>query len=1739
MRRSLSSIGFVCALGLALWGCEGGGVSPAGKDTAGPGADVQDGLDVVIPDGSETGDDGRADPIPGEQPDGEDDVPATDPGQDQVEEEVVIPGGLHWPCDDPADCNSNFCIDTMNGMECTIPCASAESCPIGWLCTKLGGDIDAQYACVDPAANLCRPCEDDQDCATASDTGKNLCIEQGPEGRFCGRQCGAETPCPAGFDCVAVGADRDIFYQCRPAEGAPCPCTKKFQDKAYKTVCFVENALGRCLGERTCDADCDAPAPVVEVCNNKDDDCDGTPDDDVPPHECTLKKNEYGTCKGTTLCVGGTELCEGTPALPEACNGKDDDCDGETDEGFPDTDGDGIKDCMESDIDGDGVMDGVDNCKSDWNPVQEDCNQDGVGDACDIDDDHDGVKDGMDNCRCHLNQTQENLDGDELGDACDCDIDGDGVMNDAGGCEPPAIRDNCTYAPNPEQLDLNKNGIGDACDDDMDGDGVKNIVDNCPAALNPDQANQDLDGFGDACDCDIDGDGVANAGDGCPAPDPGADNCTRTANPTQADGDEDGIGDACDCDADGDGIANPAAGCEDPRSPDNCPGTWNPDQTDANGNGIGDECEDDWDGDDVPNADDNCAWTGNPGQEDLDGDGQGDACDCDIDGDAVDNEGPTQDNGTCPVPTVSDNCPSVPNPGQEDLDLDGVGDHCDPDRDGDNDPNDTDCAPDDPLVFHGQMEQCNGHDDNCNGLVDEQDALGCSFYFYDEDADGFGTDKSRCLCAASGLYTAAVKGDCADTDAQANPSVAEVCNGKDDDCDGQTDEQNAGGCTVYYRDIDNDKFGLTADARCLCAAAAPYTATAKDDCSDTDETVFPGASEKCNGKDDDCDGTVDEESAFGCSTFYKDGDRDGYGLGADTKCLCIAAVPYDANKAGDCDDTRDDVNPAAQERCNQIDDNCNQVTDEDNALGCTTYYLDADRDGTGVAVATQCKCSPKAPYDSLKTGDCNDNDSTVFPGATEVCNQKDDDCDTLIDEEGATGCDTWYLDNDGDGYGSAASKCLCNPTGKYTSGTGDDCADGDKNVYPGATEACNQKDDDCDGLIDEEGAQGCVRHYLDEDHDGFGNPSQYKCLCGPSGDYTSLVGTDCDDTRQFVYPGAIEVCQNSRDDNCNGHVDEEGCQGCSVYYLDLDRDGYGQSANSKCLSAPTGDYTAQIKDDCNDSNKNINPGATEVCNGGVDDDCNGVADGEDSGGCTSFYNDVDGDNYGVTGDKKCLCLASGTYRTTTDGDCNDADKTVFPNAVEACNGKDDNCRNGIDEEGASGCQNLYADADHDSFGAGPARCLCKPEGLYTSTKDTDCNDGDATINPAAIEKCNGGVDDNCDGKADVEGSQGCSDWFYDADGDTYGIGSPKCLCAATAPYRGKAPGDCNDNDATVFPGAVEKCNSKDDDCDTAVDEPRTGGACGTDGYQTWYTDKDGDGYGTTPTACLCAASGDIRTTTAGDCNDTNAAIKPGAKELCDGLDNNCSGAADEDTPLAMCGSVLNGAPQCTGGQCVAVCTSGYFNTDQLFATGCECSEDGYGLANNSCDKAYDLGNLAEGGAIPVNGRILPDADADWFKVSAKDTADSGSWSTPGRDKMHFKVTITSPGSAIKVAVLRGSCADTSMCSAAPRDVVEWFVDFKDGSGATAKGEDPCITESATAPGGARWDCCKSGECQAGGTADACCGGASNNNTTHCTDATKDKRYCRDDSATYYLKVYRTSGSASKCDDTAYSITLSN
>ncbi len=523
-------------------------------------------------------------------------------------------------------------------------------------------------------------------------------------------------------------------------------------------------------------------------------------------------------------------------------------------------------------------------------------------------------------------------------------------------------------------------------------------------------------------------------------------------------------------------------------------------------------------------------------------------------------------------------------------------------------------------------------------------------------------------------------------------------------------------------------------------------------------------------------------------TCYADTDGDGYGeLFSHAEFLSCPAGYVSDNT--DCNDSDFDVNlGVAEATCDSVDNDCNPATLDE---------PDLDSDGWSTCL------------------DCNDADSSVNPGAIEVCNGVDDNCDGNIDEGVLN---TYYQDSDGDGFGNIAvnTQACSQPTGYVSDNT--DCNDADSSVNPGAVEVCNDIDDNCDGNIDE--GLSTATYYLDIDNDGYGDPLSSIVSCSQPPGYVP-DNTDCNDADSSVNPGAAEVTCDSVDNDCNPatldepDLDNDGwttCVDCDdndstifprTYYADLDGDGYGDPLLGAELCSPPPDFVLDSTD-CNDGDSSVNPGATEVCNG-IDDNCDGNID---EGVITTYYTDLDGDGYGdpLISLQACSPPAGFVPDST---DCNDGDSSVNPGAAEVCNGIDDNCDGNIDE----GVLNTYyQDSDGDGFGniAVTTEACSQPSGFVSD--NTDCDDTDMNVNPGAAEVCNG-IDDNCDGNID----EGVLNTYYD-DADSDGFGNPaSSVQACTAPPEFVSNNtDCDDTDATIYPGAPEIPNDGiDQNCDGA------------------------------------------------------------------------------------------------------------------------------------------------------------------------------------------------------------------------------------------------------------------------------------------------------------------------------------
>jgi Olfactomedin-like domain/Putative metal-binding motif len=449
-----------------------------------------------------------------------------------------------------------------------------------------------------------------------------------------------------------------------------------------------------------------------------------------------------------------------------------------------------------------------------------------------------------------------------------------------------------------------------------------------------------------------------------------------------------------------------------------------------------------------------------------------------------------------------------------------------------------------------------------------------------------------------------------------------ACSGDKTSNDTSSGEPDA--CTdVWFQDSDGDGFGNPSVSQVACTPPLAYVADATD-CDDDREMAYPGAAEVCDEADNDCDGSVDEDPAY-FTAAYRDADGDTYGDPDESELGCTHSAGYVSN-ADDCDDTNNYIAPSAPEYCDDIDNDCDDDVDEDDAVDRTAWHPDADADGYGSAADTVMACAQPADH-SEDDRDCDDTNSDIHPDALEVCDDVDNDCDGDIDSD-ATDALTWYNDTDGDGFGDDDSATLsCDAPSARATLIGGDCDDGHSAEHPDAGERCDDVDNDCDGDIDEEAdISDPATWYIDSDGDGAGDALVSTTACAQPSGYVA-TDDDCDDTSADIAPGASETWYDGTDSDCGDDSD-----------YDADADGY--------------DAEEWSGDDCDDTDSTINPSADELCDE-IDNDCDGTSDPDSATDAADWYTDADGDGYGDPDSVPTTSCDGEDGTVDNDNDCDD------------------------------------------------------------------------------------------------------------------------------------------------------------------------------------------------------------------------------------------------------------------------------------------------------------------------------------------------------------------------------------------------------------------------------------------------------------------------------------------------------
>jgi hypothetical protein len=399
--------------------------------------------------------------------------------------------------------------------------------------------------------------------------------------------------------------------------------------------------------------------------------------------------------------------------------------------------------------------------------------------------------------------------------------------------------------------------------------------------------------------------------------------------------------------------------------------------------------------------------------------------------------------------------------------------------------------------------------------------------------------------------------DCDDNNAQINPSMPELCDGLDNDCNELVDDSPVEGLWVF-EDADGDGFGAGA-GRAACGLPAG-TSLKDGDCDDGDAERAPGLDERCDGLDNDCNERVDDD-ALDADPYAADLDGDGWGDGG-VAWLCApieGLAPY-----GDCDDADPLSAPDGVELCDGLDNDCDGALDED-PLDGQSWEADLDGDGWGAGAAV---IACEAPSGFGAPGDCDDGDGAVSPSADELCDGVDQDCDGDIDES-SWDAPVWALDLDGDGFGDpawAVTRCD-GPTGYVPDAQ--DCDDGDPAVNPLGAEICGDgRDGDCDGRAGPSCGPG---------GDGVVNEATAQLIGAAAGDaagYAVSFAGDLDgDGLQELLIGAPSVTVSTRGDGVVYLVLGASLGGpLSLADADAALIGEGRNAAAGTAVAPAGDW---------------------------------------------------------------------------------------------------------------------------------------------------------------------------------------------------------------------------------------------------------------------------------------------------------------------------------------------------------------------------------------------------------------------------------------------------------------------------------------------------------------------------------------------------------------------------------------
>jgi Notch-like protein len=1297
--------------------------------------------------------------------------------------------------------------------------------------------------------------------------------------------CGglADSPlsdCGPGVASVHPFAAEDACAQC--GDGVDQDCD------GGDAGCVDDDGDGVADCVETCGGGDPAVAPgLPERCDSVDQDCDGQTDEGYP----------VGAPCGEGACAGGAFAC-GADALTTFCstadkattevcdNAADDDCDGQTDEG-----------CSDDDLDGDGYASGAGDCND--------------GDA--------GVHPGAAEKCC-----SRSLQGQPTAlTVCDKDCDNAVAFCapddlDEDGYSPPADCDDTQASVYPSAPEVCGDGVDQDC---ADGDLT------CSTIVDVDQ-----DGYAAGVDCDDeDEDRNPGAAELCDAIDQDCDGETDEGNPGtnggEACGETAGL-----CSAGARVCVNAAVGGFEPGTvvclggqgpqdevcndlDDDCDGATDEDFSVA-GQPVGGVC------DGIGACGEGvveCASAGaarcstdpggsvGGGATDESCNGEDDDCDGTVDegladfadsGCSVEGVCGATDEGGAPLATAA--CRVNPQPPESfgwDCDYGAIA-----------------------AWTADEALSCDGLDNDCDGDTDDGLGLGTGCDGEDEDA----CDNGVIVCSEIDSIVWCDEGGAA--------SAVEACDGKDNDCDDSTDEDFLAGGTVTY---DGGPFpgdagkglgagcgtGVCGGGLVECKPGAPQQLR----CS----SALKAAAEKCNGKDDDCDGKTDEAFPLGSTC--------GIGLcgGGVVECGTNGGTRCSSMPAGIAQGEPGSQSKATGEVCNGKDDDCDGKSDEELTsvadAGCSFLGVCG---GEGVAKAT---CTAGKWLCSFETPDYQAGDELGR------CDVLDNDCDGKTDEDFGVDGSVVYTEPDGGtatlgqacGVGAClGGKAVCAPDGQSLACTTADVA---------GPELCNGADDDCDGQTDDDVVAG---------------PSSLcstEGVCGQDGVLTVLCEGGVE---QCLYSGPdyqpdseLGRCDQA-DNDCDGATDEDFAPGGSVWFETAggQKLGLGQACGDGACGGVVRCAASGVGLECSLQDG----GADDVCNG-VDDDCDGVTDQAFKAGGTVVYDGGPwpGETGTVLADEcgtgRCsggLVVCGGETALTCD--------TLSKATGELCNSVDDDCNGGTDEPFVTGGTVTYGGGP---FAADAGKALGKSCGTgVCSGGAVVCNAANptaltcSTLSGAALEACDG-KDNDCDGKTDEDFKAGGT-VVYNGPlptqtgkvlGDACGVGpcaGGTVVCNPAAP----ATLTCS----TLTNATAETCDGQDQDCDAHTDEDFKA-SLGLVGWPQPYAPFGmrflGESCGTGKCKggfVVCSSGGGLECPT--------MALAAQGDATCDGIDENCNGVTDD--AFAAGGSVTfadwDGAPRVKGEACGRGACGGKVVCESAATLGCDGAEP---APDTSCDGA--------------------------------------------------------------------------------------------------------------------------------------------------------------------------------------------